>query len=79
MNKLDKLLYGGFAAVALAGIVAMPVSVFSPPKQSAEEETVEPPTPQTEPAPLETASALDEIIPPESYVDYWLDDEGNKV
>ena len=44
MSKMDKLLYGGFAAVALAGIVAMLVSVFSPPKQIAEEETVETPT-----------------------------------
>ena len=40
MSKIDKLLYGGFAAVALAGIVVLLVSVFSPPKQKAEEETV---------------------------------------
>ena len=33
MNKIDKLLYGGFAA----GIVAMLMSVFSPPKQTAED------------------------------------------
>ena len=39
MNKTDKFLYGGFAAVALAGLVTMLVSVFSPPKQA--EETVE--------------------------------------
>lgn len=37
MNKTDKLLYGGFAVVAFAGIVAMLVSVFLPPKQPAEE------------------------------------------
>ena len=42
MNKTDKFLYGGFAVVAFAGIVAMLVSIFSPPKQTAEE-TVEPP------------------------------------
>ena len=37
MNKIDKLLYGGFAVVIVAGIGGMLVSVFSPPKQSAEE------------------------------------------
>ena len=71
MNKIDKLLYGGFAAVALAGIVALLVSVFSPPKQIAEKET--------EPATPETASAEDEITPPEGYVAYWVDENGNKV
>ena len=42
MNKTDKFLYGGFAVVIIGGIVAMLVSVFSPPKQPAEE-TVEAP------------------------------------
>ena len=37
MSKTDKLLYGGFAIVAFAGIVAMLVSVFAPPQQPAEE------------------------------------------
>ena len=78
MSKIDKLLYGGFAAIALAGIVAMLVSVFSPPKKTAEEETVEP-TPETEPATTETVSAEDEITPPEGAVAYYLDDEGNIV
>ncbi len=44
MNKTDKLLYGGFAVVALGGIVAMLVSVFSPtqpPQKQAEEVTAE--------------------------------------
>ena len=44
MNKTDKFLYGGFAIVALAGIVSMLVSVFSPaqaPKKQAEEVTAE--------------------------------------
>ena len=44
MNKTDKLLYGGFAVVALAVIVAMLVTVFSPPQPSqkqAEEVTAE--------------------------------------
>ena len=76
MNKIDKLLYGGFAAVALAGIVAMLVTVFSPPKQTAEEEIIEP---QTEPAKTETVSSVAEITMPEGYVGYWVDDEGNKV
>ena len=44
MHKTEKLLYGGFAVVALAVIVAMLVSIFSPPKQIVEEtETVETP------------------------------------
>ena len=42
MNKADKLLYGGFAVVIIGGITAMLVSVFSPPKQTAEE-TAKPP------------------------------------
>ena len=79
MNKTSKkILYGGFAAVALAGIVALLVSVFSPPKQIAEE-TETPTPPQTEPVPTETASAGDETTLPEGYVGYWVDDEGNKV
>lgn len=78
MNKTEKILYSGFAVVALGVIVAMLVTVFSPPKKIAEEGTVEP-TPETEPAPLETASAEDEITPPEGYVGYWVDDDGNKV
>ena len=76
MNKTNKLLYGGFAAVVIAGIVALLVSVFSPPKQLAEE-TVEPP--QTEPATQQTDSAEDEITMPEGAVAYYLDDNGNIV
>ena len=30
MSKTDKILYGGFAVVALANVVVMLVSVFSP-------------------------------------------------
>ena len=64
MNKTSKkILYGGFAVVALAGIIALLVSVFSPPKQIVEE-TETPTPPQTEQATTETASAEDEITPP---------------
>ena len=69
MNKTDKILYSGFAVVAIGGIVAMLVSVFSSPKKTAEE-TVEPP---------QTASLEDEVTPPEGYVAYWVDENGNKV
>ena len=83
MNKLDKLLYGGFAVVALAGIVAMLVSIFSPPKQIAEEETGETPTPpQTEQPTLASATptvALPQIPIPDGYIGYYLDDDGNIV
>ena len=41
-TKTNKFLYGGFAIVALAGIVALLVSIFSLPKQT-EEETAETP------------------------------------
>lgn len=69
MNKTDKILYGGFAVVATGVVVAMLVSVFAPPKKIAEEETVEP----------QTDSAEAEITPPEGYVAYYLDENGNKV
>ncbi len=80
MNKTDKLLYSGFAAVALAGIVAMLVSVFSPPKKTAEEETIA--LPQTEPATLASATptvAHPQIPIPDGYAGYWVDDDGNVV
>lgn len=78
MNKIDKFLYGGFA-VALVGFVAMMlVSVFSPPKQLAEEETVEPP--QTEQATPETALTVEALAQRKNnYVVSYLDDDGNKV
>lgn len=72
MNKTDKILYGGFAVVAIGVVVAMLVSVLLPPKKVAKEETVEPQTPQTD-------SAEAEITPPEGYVAYYLDENGNKV
>ena len=79
MNKTDKFLYGGFAAVALAGIVAMLVSVFAPPKQPAEE-TAKPPTPpQIDAKPtVETASPMVEPSQTE-FPYYYLDENGNKV
>ena len=69
MNKTDKILCGGFAVVSIGVVVAMLVSVFSPPEQLAEE-TIEPP---------QTALAEEEITPPEGYVIYRVDDEGNIV
>ncbi len=53
----------------------MLVSVFSPPKQIAEE-TETPTPPPTEPATPETDSVLNEMTPPEGAVAYYLDDEG---
>lgn len=78
MSKTDKFLYSGFAAIAIAGLVAMLVSVFSPPKQTAEE-TVE--TPKIQQPTMKTASPpVDEPTQPEEdYVAYCLDDDGNKV
>ena len=76
MTKIDKLLYGGFAVVAIGVVVAMLVTVFSPPKQTAEE-TVEMP-PQIEPA---NSAPVVEVEPmqQETEFGYYLDDNGNKV
>ena len=77
MTKTDKFLYGGFAVIIIGGIVAMLVSVFSPPKQLVEE-IVE--TPEIEQPTLESDTpdvAQPQI--PDGYVGYYLDDEGNKV
>ena len=78
MSKIDKFLYGGFAVVALAGLTAMLVTVFSPPKQLVEE-AVEMPTPQIEPA--NPAPVVVEVEPmqQETEFGYYLDDDGNKV
>ena len=59
MNKTDKILYGGFAVVALASLTAMLVFVFFPPKQA--EETVG--TPKIEQPTMETASTVEEPTP----------------
>ena len=82
MNKIDKFLYGGFAAVALVGFVAvMLVSVFSPLKQSAKETAQPLPPPQTEPAPMKTIMPDGSPMPPipDGYVGYWVDDDGTLV
>ena len=72
MNKLDKLLYGGFAVVIIGGIAAMLVSVFFPQKQIVEEIAEQPPP--------EVESPAEEPTQPENdYVAYYLDDEGNQV
>ena len=54
-DKGDKFLYGGFAVVVLAGITAMLVSIFSPPKQPAEEIAE---TPQIE---VGTAKSIEDV------------------
>ena len=79
MTKIDKILYGGFAVVAIGVVVAMLVTIFSPSKQTVEETAEMPSPPQTEQPTVETASTLDELIPPDGYVGYYLDDDGNKV
>ena len=71
MNKIDKLLYGGFAVVLIGGITAMLVSIFSSPKQA--EEIAEQPSLEVELPPEEPTQPANE------YVAYYLDDEGNKV
>ena len=77
MTKIDRLLYGGFAIVALGVVVAMLVSVFSPSKPVVEE-SVEPP--QTEQATMKTTSIVNEPAQPENGTgEYWFDENGNKV
>lgn len=79
MIKQTNSFSGGFAIVALAGIVAMLVSIFSSPKQIAEEIIETPTPPQTEPATRKTASPVDEITLPDGSVAFYLDENGNKV
>lgn len=75
MTKTDKFLYGGFASVAIAGFIAMLVSVFSPPKKTVEE-TTKPPI--DEPPTVETSLPIDEP-PIEEYPYFYFDENGNKV
>ena len=65
MNKTDKFLYGGFAVVAFAGIVAMLVSVFSQPKQTEEE------TAKTPKATVEKQSAKQIEDAPNQMEQWW--------
>ena len=76
MTKIDKLLYGGFAVVAIGVVVAMLVTVFSPPKQLVEE-AAETPPPQIEPANSDSVEV--EPMQQETEFGYYLDDNGNKV
>ena len=78
MTKTDKFLYGGFAAVVLAGIVAMLVSVFSTPKTTAKETVKQPTSQNDEPPTAETALLIDEP-PIEEYPYFYFDENGNKV
>ena len=73
MSKIDKILYGGFAVIAIGSLIALLVSVFSPPKHVAEE-TIEPP--KIEQLPMETASEPPQEMDMRSY---WLDEHGNKT
>lgn len=69
MNKTDKFLYGGFAVVAIAVIVAMLVTVFSPPKQIAEE-PIE--TPQIERPTLAPVVEVESILTEEDSPTTWM-------
>ena len=73
MNKLDKLLYGGFAVVLIGGITALLVSVFFP-QRPIVEDIAEQPAMETDSPPAEEPTQ-----PENGYVAYYLDDEGNKV
>ena len=79
MNKTDKFLYGGFAVVALAGIIAMLVAVFSPPKSVVEETDKTSTPPQNEQTKMETASTVTEEPTPAEAPYYYIDENGNKV
>ena len=68
MTKTNKIFYGGFAVVALAGIVAMLVYVFSPPMQIVEE-TVE--TPKIE---VGTAKSIEDAP---NQMEQWRQDVAN--
>ncbi len=78
MSKTDKFLYAGIAGIAVASLMGLLMSVFSPPKQTAEkaEETVE--TPTIEQQTLEPATTGDEPMPTEVPY-YYIDENGNKV
>ena len=82
MNKTSKkILYGGFAVVAFAGIVDLLLSVFSPPKKTAEETETATPL-ETEHPTLDSSTttvALPQIPIPDGYVGYWVDDDGSIV
>ena len=77
MTKIDKLLYGGFAVVAIGVVVAMLVTVFSPSKPIVEEAVEMPP--QIEPSNSDPVVVEVEPMQQETEFGYYLDDDGNKV
>ncbi len=79
MNKIDKFLYGGFAIVAIGGLITMLVSVFSPPKQIAEETIETPKSPKIEQATPEPVVAVEPIQTATEYGVRYFDDNGNEI
>lgn len=79
MSKIDKFLYGGFAVVAIGVVVAMLVTVFSPPKQTAEETAETPTHPQIEQPTPEPVVAVDLTQPVNEYGVRYFDDNGNEI
>ena len=75
MSKIDKFLYGGFAVVAIGIVVAMLVTVFSPPKHRVEEAVDPPQIEPANPAPVVEVEPMQQ----ETEFGYYLDDDGNKV
>ena len=79
MSKIDKFLYGGFAIVAIGGLITMLVSVFSPPKQIAEETAETSTPPQIEQPTPEPVVAIEPTQPVNEYGVRYFDDNGNEI
>ena len=74
MSKIDKILYGEFAVVAMGSLNALLVSVFSPPKQVVEK-TIDP----TKIEQLLRETASEHTQQEMDMRPYWLDEHGNKT
>ena len=79
MSKIDKFLYGGFAVVAVGVVVAMLVTVFSPPKQPVEETVKTSTPPKIEQATPEPVVAVEPTQPATEYGVRYFDDNGNEI
>ena len=79
MSKIDKFLYGGFAVVAVGVVVAMLVTVFSPPKQPVEETVKTSTPPKIEQATPEPVVAVEPTQPVNEYGVRYFDDNGNEI